>query len=181
MERKLILVALLFASLCFGQTSQKVDYINNPYSGNMKFYKADTSAVMYFGTNDSILVTSVIDSAYSWTYKNDGRFNLQVNTGLSGTAGTISYGVIVQTANSGPYFSTPYSMPDSLFKDKYWLCATASQVDIVSMSEDSITARGVLEPIQIPMLDDEWMRIKIVRNVTHTDSSDVEIAIYKRK
>ena len=186
-----ILVMALAVPL-FAQTTQKIEYNNNDqYGANMKFYKADTtlsaSSLFYYNTNDSVLVPRYItdaDTIWSWVYQFKDINSIQYRTSdgktIADTDSTKSFQILIQVANAGANYKTPFNMPDSLFRDYYWLNTTASDIDIVSTSKDSVDKYEMSEPFLIPHVGCEFFRVLIITNVTHTDTTDLELFLYQR-
>ena len=171
--------------MVYSQSNQRIiNNSSNTYSGDIPFYKNMVNkSYTYYSTNDSALVNGAQDTIYSYIVKNNGgKTSIQPVLSEGGvTIGTVALEIIIQTANGGSYSKEPFNIPDSLFKNQYWLTSVSNDIDVVSTSEDSITSLGVLEPIQIPLLDAEFFRVALISGVTHTDTTDVELKLFQRR
>ncbi len=105
-------------------------------------------------------IAGTADTIYSDCFYNHGRNSVQFLFEPDATPNLFTVYVEVLTANAGDDPIT--SLPDSIFKTKWWLKrGTGGGENVISTSKDSITVAGLTGPIELYLGSDEWFKFLI--------------------
>ena len=154
-----------------GNYSGMIEFHKQIHSGSTTYYDVDTDSALIQGANDSV---------YSVLYYNPRGYS-SVGVEISGGS-SISIGIKIQQANAGEYAKDLKNVPDSYFKDAYWLKAGAGlSNNVIATSENLITATGKYLPVDIPVGDKQLFRIIVYSSGSHSGTTTVKLRAYFRE
>ena len=143
-----------------------------------KKIQTGSDSVYTFQTESAVIV-GASDTLYSDCFRNKDVISLQPI--LSGGT-TVSIYVVIQTANSGT--NHPAIMPDSLFKDTYWLVKGTGIANCYAKTSSSVFAENTVQtvPINVPALGCGLFRILVYSSGTQSGNTSIRIpAILKEE